>query len=351
MWMFFAPEGVRTPYPTLTQSWLASTPLKNRSAAISHFLQIQFYAVSNLVVLFPMMNYFQVARVSILLPFLLLLISAMQMQADTVIDLRKGDDLKMLYDGGLRPWHVLGMERSNLDSGPDNMIVILPTGESFHLQVENASFTVVGGGKLVSCNLMGKQTSVEMAGAQTKAICNSLKLSTSGLDELMKNPGTMPDPEKAWGSRDVSHDPMTVQVVFRPLVGFQNVTAIVNVYLGWKRPMSENVIISPEPIKPPPGYEGVSMDRPPRDPNIKPFPEHDSKYYETMLRQALAKGNIPAAPVTSEPVVGAKTTPTPNPAEAPIPTAETERQTRIWPWVAGILAAVIVIGFLLKRRT
>lgn len=88
---------------------------------------------------------------------------ATPLQADAVIDLQKGDDLKMLFDGGVRPWHMPGFERSILGFSPGRYEITVSESESFSLPVVQGSVSVVEGNKLVTLELYGQNTTVAEA--------------------------------------------------------------------------------------------------------------------------------------------------------------------------------------------
>ena len=106
-----------------------------------------------------MTRYFLV-RTAILLT-IIFAVPTMQLHAETVIDFRKGADLKTLFDGGLRPWRTPGLDRTHLEVGACNIVLILATGEKLRIAVENGTFTILEGNRLAACELFGQQTSVE----------------------------------------------------------------------------------------------------------------------------------------------------------------------------------------------
>ena len=271
---------------------------------------------------------------------------ATQIRGETVIDFRKGDDLKILFDGGLRPWRVPGLGRSHLEVGPDNIAVVLPTGETLRLAVERATFTVVEGNKLAGCELYGLRSSVNEAVSLTKTFCGSVSIPVADLDPLVVNLGTKPDPTKYWTAQNIVRGNLRLQITFQPIYNFQKVDATVRVFVGWKRPPSEMRIPS-EPIKPPSGYEGVSMDPPKQNPNAEPFPKHGPDYYRDLTNQARLKDDGQDVPTkTTESVNDSQTSLTPAVTELPPATMKVP----IWGWVIGTVVLALIAFFFWKRR-
>jgi|GEM_PF-2893517 len=294
------------------------------------------------------MNHSEKVRTSIILTITLLVLHTMQLHGDTVIDLRKGDDLKVLFDGGVRPWRTPGLDRTHLEVGSSNFVLILSTGENFSLPVERGTFNVLEGNKLSACELFGQPTRVEEAIALTKKICSAVGVPVSGLDQLAGNLGTTPDPSKYWTAQNISRGSNSLQITFQPVFGFQGVTASVRVFLGWKRSPSEMHILS-EPIKPPSGYEGISLEPPRRNPNVEPFPKHGPDYYRDLTAQAKLKDSQPSAPATPvQTATPAPLAPAPPVGENAAPVVE--RKSAVWPWLVGMIVLVVIVAVALKRR-
>src|SRR2546428_11109810 len=87
----------------------------------------------------------------------LLTVSAVTtMKAEYVLDFRKGDDLKVIYDSGLRPWRD-GFDECTIGGSPElteDLFIILPTGETFAYSTYLAHLKVLQDNKLadMGCN-------------------------------------------------------------------------------------------------------------------------------------------------------------------------------------------------------
>lgn len=169
----------------------------------------------------------------------------------------------------------------------------------------------------------------------------------SGLDQLISHLGTTPDPSKYWTVQNILRGNSNLQVTFQPIFGYQTVGASVRLFLGWKRPASEMGILS-EPIKPPPGYEGVSMDPPTRDLSTEPFPKHGPDYYRELAARAKMKSgeHSPDTPVTED--VRSVGSP---PAQALPTSVSVARRVPVWVWAIGIAALVLIALFVWMRRS
>ena len=271
-----------------------------------------------------------------------------RLHANMVIDFQKGDDLKVVFDGGVRPWRVQGLERSHLEFGSADAEIALPTGETFRFPANRGTLQVIEGNKLVSCTLFGKEIPLAEGVALAKAVCNSLSIPTTGLDLLAEEPRTITDPSKNWSARDNNKGEVSIRVALQAIFHPEGSIAIVTVSMGWKRSPSEGGLL-PGPVQPPSGYEGVSMEPPKRNPNAKPFPEHGPEYYRDLAAQAKLKGSQPSAPATPvQTATPAPLPPVPPGAENPAPVVE--RKSALWPWLIGMLVLVVIVAVALKRR-
>jgi hypothetical protein len=182
------------------------------------------------------------------------------------IDLRQGDNLKMIFDGGLRPYRLQGLETSCCVLDKSTLTVILPNASPFALKVRGADIHLLDGNQIVSIDLFGLNTSVTEAVSLTKNICGAWNTAATGLDEAVANLG-MPASGKGWGV-EFNQPKIRAQVTmkplyYNPLFNSNNVGAYVNVSLILGDHFS-GVKFLKAPIQPPPGYENVSMNPPPR---------------------------------------------------------------------------------------
>ncbi|MBI1817518.1 MAG: hypothetical protein HYR72_21290 [Deltaproteobacteria bacterium] len=177
------------------------------------------------------------------------------------VDFSQSDNLKAVFDAGLRPWRLAGLEKRNCDLGEENLNITLPNGRQFAIDIVSASIRVLDGNALSSVALFGTTEPVPKAVQRVREICRAAGLSDKDLDRVANDLGTMPDPAKTW-FQDGTVNAIGVSVTFHPMYYFPDrVEAQVWVELQWRRPQ-ESVEFLKGPIQPPPGYEGVSMDSP-----------------------------------------------------------------------------------------
>ncbi len=183
------------------------------------------------------------------------------------VDLRHSDNLKAIFDAGLRPVRVARLEDEKCDlTSEASLSIILPNERQVEIDVERASFEVLEGNALGEADFFGVTESVPRAVERVKAICRAAGLSDAGLDRVAADLGRLPDPDKRW-SQAGRVDGVRVWVTFYPMWFRDPVEAQVWLLLQWKRSAGPLKFLS-GPIQPPPGYEGVSMDPPP--PALRP---------------------------------------------------------------------------------
>ncbi len=206
--------------------------------------------------------------------------------------------------------------------------IILPGAESFDYSSNMADFEVLEDFDLARIDFSGvDDMPIADAAAMTKAICLALKIPATGFDEYVSSLDVHAKfnehpqgQEKGWGQRTELGDIwIDVAFVMRPFM--DHTSAQVNITIEWRDYLPKDWWKAPRKklianLQPPPGYEGVSMASPPRDPNQKGVPAHDFSYYKQKLdefkKQQLAAGNITAAqlaphpPIVIPPVPGAE---------------------------------------------
>jgi hypothetical protein len=184
-----------------------------------------------------------------------------------IIDLREGDNLKMIFDGGLHPYRLQGLESSCCVFDKATVTVIVPHASPFTIKVDRASIQLLDGNQIASIDLFGLNTSVPEAVSLTKNICGAWNVSTTGLDDAVAHLGTVPATGKGWGM-EFNQPKIRAQVTFQPLYynplfywdnvgGYVNVTLILGDHYNGMKFLTG-------PIQPPPGYENISMAPPPR---------------------------------------------------------------------------------------
>jgi hypothetical protein len=226
---------------------------------------------------------------------------------NSVIDLQKSDGLEAILDGGLHPWRSRGMEKDQIEVGPTDVTVVLPTSEAIHLSIENASFKVLEGNKLSTCSFIGNEGPLAQVAELTKSVCISLGESPSGIDQLVSNVGTRSDPEKYWTTGPLKKGPVRVVVRFQPIFHLDRVTAQLYVSVQWMRPLAE-MKFRREPIEPPKGYEGSFVEPPPPTTN-DPLPLKGADYYRDIIYQSQIASGPNSPPNASQPTSIAKKEP------------------------------------------
>jgi hypothetical protein len=222
--------------------------------------------------------------------FLLVELNALAGDGRFTIDLRQGDNLKVIFDAGLRPWRTPELESISCEVGPTNLTVILPTGETFDTSVEMASFRVFEGNVLSHADFIGKVVNLQDAATSTRKICAALKIPTEDFEKALANVGTWQNPGKSWcGTFEAGG--VLCDVIFTPIHKSDRTDAEVNITIGWRRQTKFPLHSSLEPIQPPLGYENVSMKEPPLPRSEEQIPKHDADYYKKQILDRLHLGH------------------------------------------------------------
>ena len=258
--------------------------------------------------------------------FAMLFAASVSVLADNsyTLDFQKGHNLKQVYDAGLRPWKETSsncMVGGNGMKDITNWKIILPGSESFDYSSNMADFEVLEDFDLARIDFSGvDDMPIKDAAAMTKAVCLAMKIPTTGFDEYLacldehaKFNDHTPRQEKGWGQRVQGNDiRFDIAFVMRPFM--DHTSAQVNITIEWrdylpkdwwKAPLKKTIT----DLHPPPGYEGMSMASPPRDPNQKGFPAHDLDYYKQKIndykKHQIAAGNVTTAQLApqSPPVI------------------------------------------------
>jgi len=178
-----------------------------------------------------------------------------------VIDLRQGDNLKIIFDAGLRPWRTRALEKRECGIAHEELVsLILPNGEQVELDVGRASFDVLQGNQLSEAAFFGVTESTPHAVRRVKEICRAARLSDEGLDQIANHLGAHPDTRKRWSQAGMINN-VRLWITFYPMWFRNPVEAQVWVFVQWSHGGGPMKFLS-VPIKPPPGYEDVSMDEP-----------------------------------------------------------------------------------------
>ena len=258
--------------------------------------------------------------------------SCFRLDADTpatgTIDLRQPANLKMIFDGGLRPYRLQGLESSSCVIDRTNITVILPDASPFMFEADRGSFSILAGNDIYGIDLFGLYTDVPDAVQLAKNICSAAQISSNGLDEVAANLGNKPS-DKYWTQyRDSGQ--IHFQITFRPMYYFDHVGAYVNIgfhcgdhYHGMK--------FLTKPIQPPPGYENVSMDPPPIKPSGRAIPGMTLEDLRAKIQANLAEETNQPPPPPEPPTPATK------------PQASPATNTGIPWWIYGLIVLSIVV--------
>lgn len=263
--------------------------------------------------------------------------------AENMVDFSKGTNLKTIYDAGLRPWRVRPDERSSLKIVNEDLTVVVPNGHSFPINVQIGNISVLEGNELSKVDFVSRPMSLEQAGASAEQACIALGVDTMGLREILSNLARLgdqtPSPQ-SWNGRG-NGDGFRYSVTLSPLFGMNETRGKVFVTLDfYKRGMPMKFLT--EPIKPPPGYEHMSMAPPETNPE-KPFP--DPAYSAENIKKRVEKKSADSEQISTSSTAAARMHD--QRAGEELPRVSVKRQFL----VISVVIAVIVVGagFLLRR--
>lgn len=268
--------------------------------------------------------------------------------AENTIDFSKSTNLKVVYDAGLRPWRVRPDEISNLHITDQSVRVIAPNGAAFTMSVQIGNFGILAENQLSKADFISQPTSLEEALRQAKNVAKALGIDISrgdgmgGLDEKASEFAALGDqsaaPQSWRGQSEING--VRYGVTLNPLFGLGETRGKVYVTIDFYERGKPMKFLA-EPIKPPPGYENVSMEPPPRDPNQKPFPNPEYSFENMVKRVEAAKA---AKGRASTPAMSPSPTASPTPPK-PSPVVQTEPPKSLpWPWIIGAILLLAVAG-------
>jgi hypothetical protein len=147
------------------------------------------------------------------------LLGVSQVRADTVqigtIDFRQGANLKMIFDGGLRPYRLQGLESNTCVFDKAVVTVIFPDTAPVTFQAQSASMDLLAGNEIYGLDLFGEYMEVPQAVALAKAICSSWHQPSAELDAVAANLGTMPGDSEGWGA-SLNKPEFSAHFTFKP---------------------------------------------------------------------------------------------------------------------------------------
>jgi hypothetical protein len=267
------------------------------------------------------------------------------------LDFSVSDNLKMVYDAGLRPWRVTlsgcAIEETSLQ-------IVLPQSRPFLLDVSFGDFDVYADYSFSVVGFATKRMSVDDAVAKVREIAQAVGINTAGLIEMAEQEKKAPGSSKDGGWRGYAereNPRVSVAMVTYPQYG-GGVNALVILDLNW-----ETAGIPPKmftkPMTPPPGYENVSMAKPPGDPNRKPLISvQEMQRLEDLRLKMIAASDMPPE-MKAEYLRGQKT---PNgalltPAGQAAVAVAAPRSIRLWViGVAALLLVAVALALRLRRK-
>jgi hypothetical protein len=214
--------------------------------------------------------------------------------AADAIDFTKGHNLKEVFDAGVQPWRLQGLEGSQCIVTNQEVSFLFTDSKPFSLNAQIATFKVLAGNELTGMDVISEVMPFQDAVNKTQEIYDDLGMDKKPLDDFIAGLGKVVYQRLYWGGH-VQKDDQRIQVTFTPLAtpNFDTAKVYVTVDFG---PFGQPMKFLTGPIQPPPGYENVSMDPPPLTPSAHPFPgTRDSYYY---INEAKQKG---LDPLTSTP--------------------------------------------------
>lgn len=276
------------------------------------------------------------------------------MMAENTIDFSKGTNLKTVYDAGLRPWRVRQDEISNLHVAEQNVRVIAPNGGSFTMDVQIGDFGVLAENQLSKADFISQPMPLDRAIKQAKAAAQALGIDVArgdgmgGLDqkasEFFALGDQTPSPQSWRGQSEING--VRYGVTLNPLFGLNETRGKVYVTLDFYERGKPMKFLT-EPIKPPPGYEHLSMAPPETNPSkLFPNPEYSFENMVKRVEAAKAAEGRPSTPAMTP----SPTAPTATPKAAPAVQLESSKSfPRLW-IISAILLLAVVGGILLKLR-
>jgi hypothetical protein len=215
-------------------------------------------------------------------------------RADSQIDLRKTADLKMLYDGGLRPGRKQGQETSILNFDADRLTVTLPDNQFLSLKIERGYCDVGGEEKLAELMLEGEPIPLDEGLALAKAICEMMGAPVEKLNQVKTQAMARPNATEIWSVERQLSKGVEMRLTLQPMMVITEQRHIAKLTVSFNWEGIAQVGIGPR--KPPAGYEQFPMVRPtPARPAV-PNPELDPNYHRKLIMEARVKAGLPPEP-------------------------------------------------------
>lgn len=187
------------------------------------------------------------------------------------IDLTGNIDLKMVFDGGLRPTQTPGLETDSCQIENVRVKIIFSEKREVTMLVERGDFGVAANGKIAAFDLYGPFEGIDEAVSKAERICQVLSLNPGNLVYLRTRPGSYERPNlSGWGG-EIRTPEMRVNFMLRPRYQYKVNGAELSVTYRWQHG-AKPIKFATAPLRPPPGYDSVSMTPPPLHPPGPPYP-------------------------------------------------------------------------------
>ncbi len=242
------------------------------------------------------------------------------------VDLRVDETLKAVFDAGLRPRNVRGIA-GTCEIGPANLRFLLSGSKSIAFQAVSASFQIDKHDRIIQIQSFTPALSLEDARLLSeqfhKEFGKPMEPCLAYLERVKSN-WLWPGAEYSIGSETTPR----VGIGFQLGGGGSEKPVRMAIGLSWPREW-KSVDRRREPIKPPSGYENVSMEPLP-NPNLK----------------KLGTATTPKPPPVVQPPTSKASEAKPSPTPSEEPTSPT-----LWSMVAVLFVAAIgLLWLLLKKR-
>ncbi len=255
--------------------------------------------------------------------------------ADMTLEFSKDHTLKGLFDAGMRPYREPHAERFQVGAERITAQIQLPSGVVVGgREWQSMRFSVVNDGRLTS----GQMRSLPLTLDEAKAAMLPLLSMGSGespasLDAFLEKVKAQPllyegEFHVATGKRQ---NPMFIAAFSR--TGLKETPLALRVNLEWQiEPKSATRAFYKEPIPPPPGYESVSMEKPPYPGSVA--------------------GTVPLTTPTPAGVAPTPALSMPRPSASPTATVAAEKPAEpSFPVVPVAILAVLIVAAIAFFRT
>lgn len=261
------------------------------------------------------------------------------------IDFSKSIHLKAVYDSGLQPWSGMpNEERNSLFITDEFVRVITPRGGSFEMNVEWGSFSLLAESDLNDAEFISHPGKYDEMLEQAKAIAKALDIDITSKDgkpgleqeaaRFYRQWNRIQNPSSWHGSNVVDRKPYSLR--FFPLYNGGDVIAKIAVTLDF-RGMGFRPTFLRSPVKPPPGYEHLSLARVKKD---RPTSPEESNREFNKIRAANAPSGKNAG--TNQPGVSANPSSESTNANS---SASVSSPPNVWDWKVGLgIAAFLLLA-------